>query len=243
MPQPVLNLFALTIFGLAMTALWGPIIHLTPFVPATAALTMLGLVAFDAVGLQGQGQGLLRDWIAQRSPTYRQRILYHEAGHFLMAHLLQVPVTGYSLSAWEALRQGQPGQGGIRFDDSLLQAELSQGHLSAHWLNRYTQIWLAGIVAEEVVYGQALGGQDDRQHLATLWQSLQRSSTDRAYQERWAMYQVRQQLQTYRPVLDALVGALERRADVAACQQVIEQAILAIGQGEGYTEECPNGLT
>ncbi len=232
MPQPVLNLFAVTIFGLTMAALWGPVIHLPPGVPATAALTMLGLVAFDAVGLQGQGQGLLRDWVARRSPAYRQRILYHEAGHFLMAYLLQVPVTGYSLSAWEAFRQGLPGQGGIRFDDRPLQAELSQGQLSAHWLNRYTQIWLAGIVAEELVYGQALGGQDDRQQLATLWRHLQRPPADRAYQERWAKYQVRQQLQTYRPVLDALVCALEQRAAVAVCQQIIDQTIAQMANTE-----------
>lgn len=225
MPQPVLNLFALTIFGLTMMALWGPLIHLTPVVPATAALTMLGLVAFDAVGLQGQGQGLLRDWIARRSPAYRQRILYHEAGHFLVAYLLQIPVTGYSLSAWEAWRQGQSGQGGIRFDDAPLQAELRDGKLAAHWINRYVQVWLAGIAAEELIYGQAIGGSDDRQQLALLGQVLSQTRAESTYQERWAMHQVRQHLQTHRTALEALVLALAARATVTECQQVIAQAI------------------
>lgn len=228
MPQPVLNLFALTIFSLTMMALWGPLLHLPPMVPATAALTMLGLVAFDTVGLQGQGQGLLRDWVAQRSPTYRQRILYHEAGHFLVAYLLQIPVTGYSLSAWEAWRQGQPGQGGIRFDDGPLQAELHDGKLAAHWINRYAQVWLAGIAAEELIYGQAIGGSDDRQQLATLWQALRQTPAEAAYQERWAMHQVHQQLQTHRAALEALVLALAARATVTECQQVIAQTITPI---------------
>ncbi|WP_448571511.1 ATP-dependent Zn protease [Trichothermofontia sp.] len=225
MPQPVLNLFAITIFGLTMLALWGPVIHLAPVVPATAVLTMLGLVAFDAVGLQGQGQGLLRDWIARRSPSYRQRILYHEAGHFLVAYLLQIPVTGYSLSAWDAFRQGQPGQGGIRFDDGPLQAELRDGTLAVHWINRYAQVWLAGIAAEELVYGQAIGGSDDRQRLALLWQALPQTNAESAYQERWAMHQVRQHLQTHRDALEALVLALDARATVAECQQIMAQAI------------------
>jgi len=208
-----------------MMALWGPVIHLSPLVPATATLTMLGLVAVDAVGLQGQGAGLLRDWVAQRSPAYRQRILYHEAGHFLVAYLREIPVTGYSLSAWEAFQQGQPGQGGIRFASGPLQAELAQGQVSAHWLNRYTQVWLAGIAAEILIYGQALGGRDDRQQLATLWRGLGRSEAERQAQERWAMHQLRQQLQTHRAALEALVVAMAARASVAECQQVIAQAI------------------
>jgi hypothetical protein len=42
--------------------------------------------------------GFAIDKFSQVFPDYRQRVLSHEAAHFLIGYLLGVPVTGYSLS-------------------------------------------------------------------------------------------------------------------------------------------------
>ena len=63
--------------------------------------------------------GLLQafiDFFSQVFPDYRERVVRHEAGHFLVGYLLGVPVAAYSLTlgkvrAWLAgcLVSGQPG--------------------------------------------------------------------------------------------------------------------------------------
>ncbi|MEL6764287.1 MAG: ATP-dependent Zn protease, partial [Cyanobacteria bacterium J06607_6] len=126
-----LNLVAIAIFLTTMLSLLGPLVHITPEMLGVTVAGLAGLLAIDRFGWQGLGGTLLIDWMAQRSPEYRQRIVQHEAGHFLAAHLLNIPVTDYHLSAWSALRAGVPGSGGVQFDASEMESQVEQGQLSA----------------------------------------------------------------------------------------------------------------
>ncbi len=45
-------------------------------------------------------------------PAYKQKVIQHEAGHFLLAYLLGCPIQGYFLSAWDASTAGIRGQAG-----------------------------------------------------------------------------------------------------------------------------------
>lgn len=223
MSQTALNLIAISIFFMTLSALLGPLLNISPTLPAIATFTILGIATLDSFSLQGRGGSLLLDWIAGFSPSHRDRIIHHEAGHFLVAHLLGIPVTGYTLSAWEAWKQGQPGQGGVSFDDSELASELELGKISAQILDRYCTVWMAGIAAENLVFQNTEGGADDRLKLAevliklgfpgNLLQQKQRFHTLQAktlLQENWSSYQ-------------ALVTAMQQRASVADCQMVISQ--------------------
>lgn len=223
MSQTSLNLIAISIFVMTLSSLLGPLFNLSPTVPAIATFTLLGLATVDSLSLQGKGSNLLLDWLGNFSPSYRVQIIQHEAGHFLAAHLLEIPVTGYTLTAWEALKQQQSGQGGVSFDDQELGSQLERGTLSSQLLDRYCTIWMAGVAAETLVYGSAEGGIDDRQKMRTVLTSLKFSVSAQEQKLRWAELQARTLLQRNWDAYEALVGAMQKRAAVSECCQIIQQ--------------------
>jgi ATP-dependent Zn protease len=223
MNQITFNLIAISIFTVTMSSLIGPLVHLSPLVPALAVVALMGLVTVDRFAWQGTGGTLLVDWLARRSPAHRDRVIHHEAGHFLVAYLLNIPITGYALSAWEAFRQGQAGQGGVTFDCEELDVELQQGTLSAQLLERYCTVWMAGGVAETLVYGNAEGGADDLQKFRTIWAQLRRSNSEGQQKERSAVRKAHNLLQQHQPAYKALVEALKQEMNVGECCQIIEQ--------------------
>lgn len=223
MSQITLNLIAIAIFAFTMLSLLGPLLGLSPAAVAIAAATCLGIVTVDRLGWQGRGGNLLIDLLSQRSADYRQRIVHHEAGHFLTAYLLEIPIQAYTLSAWEAWRAGLPGLGGVIFDSAEIEAEIEQGKISAQQLDRYYTVYMAGIAAEQQVYGSAEGGEDDRLRLRSLWRQLDRSQAEGELKLRWSQLQASNLIQRQQSAYDALVTAMTERATVETCCQAIEQ--------------------
>jgi hypothetical protein len=220
-----LNLIAITIFAFVLASLVGPLVNLSPVIPATLAGGLLVLATVDTLGWQNRGSTLLVDAIAQFSSAHRDRILHHEAGHFLVAHALEIPITGYSLNAWEAFRQGQPGNGGVRFDTQTLEASLSQGQLPATVVDRYCIVWMAGIAAELLTYDEAEGGLGDRQQIRTLYQLIRQSPDAAQQKERWAILQAKTLLQTNETAYTELLKAMRDRKSVADCQHILTAAL------------------
>jgi hypothetical protein len=223
MGQLSLNLVAISVFMMTMSVLLGPLLNLSPAVPAIATVTILGLATLDSLNWQGKGGMLLLDWIARFSPEYRSRIVRHEAGHFLVAHYLGIPVIGYTLSAWEAFRQGQSGQGGVQVDAQSLEAELQQGDLAASSIDRYCTVWMAGAAAEKLMYGAIQGGGDDVQKVRSLLSHLKLSSNESQQKERWLALRAKTLLQEHWATYEQLVTAMEQRASVAECQQLLNR--------------------
>lgn len=223
MNQTSLNLIAITIFVLVMSSLLGPLLHLSPFIPAIAAFGILSFATVDTLSWQGQAGTLIVDWFNQFSPEYQTRIVRHEAGHFLVAHLSEIPVTGYTLNAWETFRQGLPGYGGVRFGSEELNQSIEQGTISAQLLDRYCTVLMAGIAAETLSYGSAEGGGDDRQKLRFLLSQLRRPDAEIEQKQKLAVFQAKNLIQTHQAAYDALVVAMENRSSVEDCCQAIEQ--------------------
>lgn len=221
-----LNLIAITIFSLTLLAILGPLLQIPATVPATLTFGILVMAAVDTFQWQGQGSALLVDWLAGVSPQRQERILHHEAGHFLIAYLLDIPVSGYALTAWEAFRQGQAAQGGVRFCDQELMEQLDQGKLSTQLVNRYCTLWMAGISAELITYGNAEGGIEDRGKIKALWRQLGRSEAMAKQQENWAILQAQTLLERHQRSYQALVNAMKQRLSVPECYQVIEQELI-----------------
>jgi hypothetical protein len=214
--QTSLNAIALSVALLSFSVLLGPYLNLPSAVPAAITLGVLVLAAIDTFGFNGLGSRLLLDGCSQFSPAHRQRVIHHEAGHFLTAQLLDIPVAGYTLTAWEAFRQGHSGQGGVRveipdFGETMTASELE----------RYCTIWMAGGVAESLVYDNVEGGADDLKTLRSVLNQLE--IKDALLKERLAGLRAQQLLQTHWETYEALVMAMAQRAPVAECCQLIDQ--------------------
>lgn len=205
-----------------MVSLLGPLLHISPVVPAIAVFGILSFATLDTLSWQGQAGTLLVDWFNQFSPRHRARVIRHEAGHFLAAHLLDIPVTGYTLSAWDAFRQGQPGLGGVSFGAEEFNAALERGVLSTQILDRYCTVLMAGIAAETLLGDNAEGGVDDRQTFRLLWAQFKRPAMEGEQKERWALFQAKTLIKTHESAYAALVAAMEQGASVERCREAIE---------------------
>ncbi len=225
MSPVTLNIVAIAIFSITMMSLFGGIFGLSPAIPAAITFGLMGIATVDTLALEGRMGTLLTDGFSQFSEDHRQRVLHHEAGHFFIAHCLGIPVTDYSLSAWEAFRKGQPGRGGVQFSTDNLNEQLQQGALAAETVETYCTVWMAGIAAEQLVYGRAEGGFDDRQSLRILWQQFQRPQAECEVKSRWAALKAKTILESHRDEYDALVEAMNRRAPVDECVEVLPESV------------------
>jgi hypothetical protein len=221
MSQTAINLVAIFVFLMTLSSLLGPLIHLSPTIPALATVTFLGIATLDNFSFQGKGGTIVLDLVARFSPEYKERILHHEAGHFLVAHLLEIPVTGYTLSAWEAWKKGQPGQGGITLEDGELTAQIEKGQITAQMLDRYCTIWMAGIAAETLVFNSSEGGNDDKSKLIEILRVIGFSEAGYQQKQRFHLLQSKTLIQENWESYQALVAAMRERVSVEECKKAI----------------------
>ena len=221
MSQTAINLVAIFVFLMTFSSLLGPLIHLSPTIPALATVTFLGIATLDNFSFQGKGGTIVLDFVARFSPEYKERILHHEAGHFLVAHLLEIPVTGYTLSAWEAWKKGQPGQGGITLEDGELTAQIEKGQITAQMLDRYCTIWMAGIAAETLFFNSSEGGNDDKSKLIEVLRVIGFSEAGYQQKQRFHLLQSKTLIQENWESYQALVAAMRERVSVEECKKAI----------------------
>jgi hypothetical protein len=228
MNPTTLNLLAVSVFGFTLLSLVGPLLNISPAAVAIALTGCASIVALDRFTWQGKGANLLIDLLSGQNSEYRQRILHHEAGHFLVAHLLDIPVQSYTLSAWQGIQAGLPGLGGVVLDTSGLANGLAKlesdvtEQLSEQLINRFCIVWMAGIAAETQTYGSAQGGDDDTAQLRRLWQRVSPAAAQADTQVRWALLQANSLLKHQSDAYQALVKAMANQAPVAVCCEQIE---------------------
>ncbi|MDY7022600.1 MAG: ATP-dependent Zn protease [Cyanobacteriota bacterium] len=225
MNQTSLNLIAITIFTLTLSALVGPMVHLSPLVPAGLAFLLLVLGTIDTFALQGQGSAILVESIEGISPEKRDRIVRHEAGHFLVAYLMDIPIQGYALNTLEAFRQGQRASGGVQFNDTELLGQLQKGQLSTQIIDQYCTVWMAGIAAETLAYENAEGGAEDRGKIRAVWTQLKRPLSEATIKERWATLQAQTLIEQNHSAYEALVEAMKQHISVEECCQMLKKTL------------------
>ena len=221
MPQTALNLVAVGIFTMTMSTLLGPIFNISPFVPAAATFGILSLATVDTLSWNSRGVSLLLDLFA--SAEQRQRIIQHEAGHFLTAYFLGIPITGYTLSAWEVIKQGQLGRGGVSFDTEALNIQPFDHQQMRLTLDRFCTVWMAGIAAEKLTYGNTQGGQEDRSQLKQALMMAGVPEIAYPLKERWAQLQATNLLTRHQQSYKALIEAMKQNASVEECCTVIQE--------------------
>jgi hypothetical protein len=224
METTALNLIAIAVFSITLSVFLTPLLPISPFIPALATFGLLGLATVDTLALNNRGVTLLLD--ALSPGPHRQRILHHEAGHFLAAYLLGIPITAYSLSAWEAWKQGQEGLGGVQLDTADLEKKVNSFVDFPAFLERCCTVWMAGIAAETLVYGKAEGGEGDRYQLRRALTVAGVPETGHDQKERWSLLQAKNLLEKHRTAYDTLVTAMERRATVEECCQIIGDRLI-----------------
>ncbi|MEA5575819.1 ATP-dependent Zn protease [Anabaena sp. UHCC 0451] len=221
MSQTAINLIAISIFLMTLSTLLGPLINLSPTIPALTIMGFLGIATVDNFSFQGKGGTIVLDWLARFSPEYKERIIHHEAGHFLVAHLLGIPVTGYTLSAWEAWKLGQPGQGGVILEDSEIAKQLEKGKITVSMTDRYCNIWMAGIAAEMLVFKSAEGGGDDKAKLNQFLAALGFEEKVFEQKQRFHLLQAKNLIQENWDKYQSLVDAMRKGVDVKECKKMI----------------------
>ncbi|MBD1934638.1 MULTISPECIES: ATP-dependent Zn protease [Cyanophyceae] len=227
MQQTALNLIAIGVFAITLSSLLGPMFNISPAIPAIATFGIMGLFTLDTLTFQGKAGTIFLDLLAGKNPQHRDRILRHEAGHFLVAYLLEIPITGYTLSAWETFRQGISGLGGVTFDTQKLQQDFPSPWEMQVILDRFCTVWMAGIAAETIVYGSAEGGAEDRQKIRYALTQLGIPVSNQEQKERASALQARTLLEENSHAYQALVTAMEQRASVEDCYQVIGQHLVS----------------
>jgi hypothetical protein len=221
-PQDIsLNLLAIGVFVMTISSLLSPILNISPYIPAGATFGILGLLTLDNFTFESKGLTLFLDLFA--SKEQRERIIHHEAGHFLTAYFLGIPIEGYTLTAWEALQAGYYGRGGVIFDATEVTEKPTNFAETRLTLDRFCTVWMAGIAAEKLSFDDAEGGAEDYQQLKVALSLAGLAPQDHEQKARWGQLQATNLLTRHEQAYQALIQAMEARKSVAECCLVIQE--------------------
>ncbi|XP_052193138.1 uncharacterized protein LOC127801778 [Diospyros lotus] len=202
------------------------------FSPQQILFFSLGLLFFwslDLVSYNGGVSSLVLDTIGHTvSQNYHNRVIQHEAGHFLIAYLLGILPKGYTLSSLEALKkEGSLNvQAGTAFVDFEFLEEVNSGKVTATVnVDRFSCIALAGVATEYLLFGCAEGGLADIDKLDVLLKSLGFTQKKADSQVRWAVLNTVLILRRHEGARAKLAEAMSQGRSVGFCLDVIENTI------------------
>jgi hypothetical protein len=199
MNQPLAAGLAVGLISLA--AILGPALGLSPWIVTLIAGLGLGGLTLDAARFGGRGGHVLAEALPGGRARLR-RIAIHEAGHLLVARQEEMAVRQVLVGSLACLRAGLNTSGSTELEPP------AHAKLPAEELRRWSRVLQAGMVAEQLIYGQSVGGNDDRALLGRLW-GLSGQDVDTAQREqRRARREVEAQLRASEQQLQAEADAL-----------------------------------
>ncbi|MDP4738229.1 MAG: hypothetical protein NWQ62_00785 [Cyanobium sp. MAG_102] len=199
MTQPLAAGLAVGLISLA--AILGPALGLSPWIVTLIAGLGLGGLTLDAARFGGRGGHVLAEALPGGRARLR-RIAIHEAGHLLVARKEEMAVRQVLVGSLACLRAGLNTSGSTELEPP------AHAKLPAEELRRWSRVLQAGMVAEQLIYGQSVGGSDDRALLGRLW-GLSGQDVDTAQREqRRARREVEAQLRASEQQLQSEADAL-----------------------------------
>lgn len=199
MTQPLAAGLAVGLISLA--AILGPALGLSPWIVTLIAGVGLGGLTLDAARFGGRGGHVLAEALPGGRARLR-RIAIHEAGHLLVARKEEMAVRQVLVGSLACLRAGLNTSGSTELEPP------AHAKLPAEELRRWSRVLQAGMVAEQLIYGQSVGGNDDRALLGRLW-GLSGQDVDTAQREqRRARREVEAQLRDSEQQLQSEADAL-----------------------------------
>ena len=195
MTQPLAAGLAVGLISLA--AILGPALGLSPWIVTLIAGLGLGGLTLDAARFGGRGGHVLAEALPGGRARLR-RIAIHEAGHLLVARQEEMAVRQVLVGSLACLR----ASGSTELEPP------AHAKLPAEELRRWSRVLQAGMVAEQLIYGQSVGGNDDRALLGRIW-GLSGQDVDTAQREqRRARREVEAQLRASEQQLQSEADAL-----------------------------------
>ena len=199
MTQPLAAGLAVGLISLA--AILGPALGLSPWIVTLIEGLGLGGLTLDAARFGGRGGHVLAEALPGGRARLR-RIAIHEAGHLLVARQEEMAVRQVLVGSLACLRAGLNTSGSTELEPP------AHAKLPAEELRRWSRVLQAGMVAEQLIYGQSVGGNDDRALLGRLW-GLSGQDVDTAQREqRRARREVEAQLRASEQQLQSEADAL-----------------------------------
>ena len=198
MTQPLTA--GLAVLLVSLIAVFGPALGVSPWWIALFTLLGLGGLTLDSAQFGGRGGHLLAEALPGGEARLR-RIAIHEAGHVLVAGEEGMPVKVVLVGSLACLRSGLSTNGSTQLEPP------EHAKLPEEELRRWSRVLQAGMVAESLVYGDSLGGADDRSLLGRLWGMSGLDVETAQREQRRARREVEQWLRQHR-------DQLEQRADV-----------------------------
>jgi len=254
----------LVVGGITAMAVVGPLVGVSPAWIVVAVALALGALSLDAARFGGRGGHVLAEALPGGGARLR-RIAVHEAGHGLLAEAEGLPLRRVLVGSLACLRAGLNSNGSTEFASEFvmpflarpaaaggaqleaaprdgsadpveggLPGALAPG-LPAEELRRWSRVLLAGMVAEELVYGESEGGSDDRALLGRIWGLSGFDVATAQLEQRRARREAEQALSRRRP-------ELEQRAErlLAAAPRLFRRAPLP-PEGEAVAENSLPG--
>jgi hypothetical protein len=160
MTQPLAAGLAVALVSLA--AILGPSLGLSPWWITLATALGLGSLTLDAARFGGRGGHVLAEALPGGEGRLR-RIAVHEAGHLLVARQEAMPVRQVLVGSLACLQAGLSANGSTELEPP------AHAKLPPDELRRWSRVLQAGMVAEQLIYGQSTGGADDLALLGRLW--------------------------------------------------------------------------
>ena len=199
MSQPLAAGLAVALVSLA--AILGPALGFSPWWITLVVALGLGSLTLDAARFGGRGGHVLAEALPGGQLRLR-RIAIHEAGHVLVARQEAMAVRQVLVGSLACLRAGLNTSGSTELEPP------AHAKLPPEELRRWSRVLQAGMVAEQLIYGQSVGGSDDRALLGRLW-GLSGHDVDTAQREqRRARREVEQQLRRCQDELQAQAETL-----------------------------------
>ncbi|MCP9833624.1 MULTISPECIES: hypothetical protein [unclassified Cyanobium] len=180
----------------SLAAVVGPLVGLSPWWITVLVALGLGSLTVDAARFGGRGGHLLAETLPGGHGRLR-RIAIHEAGHALAALSDGLAVQRVLVGSLACLRAGVDSGGCTEF------ALPESVKLSAEDLRRWSRVLQAGMVAESLVYGDSVGGDDDRALLGRLWGLSGFDVATARLEQRRARREVEQALRARRDEIEA----------------------------------------
>ncbi|OVA17050.1 hypothetical protein BVC80_9041g60 [Macleaya cordata] len=182
---------------------------------------LLGSISLVVLAVGSVAPGLLQAAIGGFSsffPDYQERIVRHEAAHFLVGYLLGLPILGYSLDI---------GKEHVNLVDERLQKLIYSGQLDSKELDRLAVVSMAGLAAEALKYDKVVGQSAD---LFSLQRFINRSKPPISKEQqqnltRWAVLFAGSILKNNKVAYEALMSAMSKNATVLECIEAIEKTV------------------
>ncbi|PKU76264.1 hypothetical protein MA16_Dca015584 [Dendrobium catenatum] len=181
---------------------------------------LIGSIPLIVLAVGSISPGLLQAAIVGFSsffPDYQERIVRHEAAHFLVAYLIGVPILDYSLDI---------GKEHVNLGDERLQQLIYTGNLDDKGLDRLAVVSMAGLAAEGLQYDKVIGQSADLFSLQRFFNRTKPSLSKEKQQNltRWAVLFAGSLLKNNRTAHEALMSAMSKKASVLDCIKAIENA-------------------